>query len=227
MTVQKTVQSKEEFKLIAKSEHDFYNDNLKNEGNNNVNKNKTKKRLLNVLDSIIASLIVGPLIIAFWRGTWELFIIYKNIFPLIPSTLFSMAIHLCLALTREILQEIWEKKQKKYPVLDHIIRRLYMYFFSVISIMQWRGLWDIMDDLLNAKFSKTEVTMIDGNIQGFVLATVVSTIILVYSKTLINILDSPYIICLDIENEVYDFPTRFQVKVSDFNFYRNCIRKHF
>lgn len=212
MTIHLPEKNMEDAKLIVNCAESDY----QVEVNKKEPVSKTKRRIFHILDSLIASILIGPLIISFWRGTWELIIVYKDYFPPLPSTLFSMAIHLCLALTREILQEMWEKTQKKYPVFDHIIRRLYMYFFSVISIMQWTGLWNLSDELINAKYTESENTMISGNICLLSVLTIISFFLMVLSKTLINILDAPYIICLDIENEVYDFPTRFQIKVSYF-----------
>lgn len=56
--------------------------------------------LFSVGDAIFASIVVAPLVVANWRGTWELMDLHQHYFPYAQSYILGMTIHICFSLMR-------------------------------------------------------------------------------------------------------------------------------
>lgn len=181
-----------------------------------LGKIKKSKPTLSILDTIIATCIVGPLVIFFWRGAWDLMCEYEEQLPQIPTLIISWIIQLIFAFTRETLQKLFEKKKDgRAGVVAQIVRRIYTYVFVVLCVMHWRSTSDLMDFYLGVECNE-EGDVIGGNLKALFSLSFVSLMLLIYSRTLVNMMDAPYCIVLDRDEEAFDFPTRFQIKVSLF-----------
>lgn len=175
---------------------------------------KENKPLLTVLDSVLSSCIIGPLVVFFWRGTWELQINYKDHFPLEMSFLFSIITQVCFTLTRETLQELHDSKDRSecFRFVGKILRIIYSYVFTVVCVMHWRSTWELCEKYFLVDVNE-KGTAIGGNVHYTYILAVVALMVLVGTKTVINVIDSPYCIIMDTDESAFDFPTRFHVKV--------------
>lgn len=112
-------------------------------GGGSVEQSKWKKRLLNSSDSILSLVVVGPLVICHWRGTWNGMDCYERIFPAMNCMIFGAILHCCFAILREPLHRKFNnlKARKSKTFLDKfnlfIVKKLYTYFFSLGCIMHW------------------------------------------------------------------------------------------
>lgn len=102
-----------------------------------------KKRLLNVGDSFFSLFIVSPLVISFWRGTWEYMNLYPKIYPGINCMILGAIIHCCLAILREPLHTKYNsfKSLQTTSVTTSfncfVFTKIYTYIFGIACIMQW------------------------------------------------------------------------------------------
>jgi hypothetical protein len=112
-------------------------------GVTDVEQSKWKKRLLNSSDSILSLIIISPLVISHWRGTWDGMDQYKRIFPAMNCMIFGAILHCTFAILREPLHRKFnnfkarERKTLFFKFQLFTIRILYTYFFSLGCIMHW------------------------------------------------------------------------------------------
>lgn len=163
--------------------------------------------ILYVVDSIISLVFVAPMAIAFWRGTWGLLDIHTHLFPPYATGVFGIIVHTCFLLMRQFIKDYFDdetERAKRDPIFV-IVRRLYTYTYSVMSVMQWRGCWTAFDQL----FVENRT-----NMRWTISATLVSTFSLIMLKSLTNSLATPCILILDSLDACYNIPTRYRVVVS-------------
>ncbi|XP_046664319.1 uncharacterized protein LOC124357000 isoform X4 [Homalodisca vitripennis] len=152
---------------------------------------------LTVMDILLSSLVVGPCVVGFWRGTWEYMEAYRSAFPLWWTLWVSGALHLVFTLLRQEFAEQFRRGGLRYI----IISRCYIYVFSVSCAMQWRSTWMILEDCINCY-----------DVRYILLVTVPSTLVLFAFRLFCNTLAPPYCIALDFKPEdVFMFPTMFNI----------------
>lgn len=168
---------------------------------------KSQKRALNSIDSILAVFLFAPLVVSFWRGTWNLMNIYQekhpNAIPLWESFFFSVAILFCFTLLRDSLSQFVKKRNKTFfqRATNQILSKLYTYCFALVCIMHWRSTWMILDQYF-----------MDPN--DIVVITSLTILLLVVLRSLRNTSAPPFIVIMDYEEVTFTFPTRFGKKVS-------------
>lgn len=118
---------------------------------------RTVKRILHVIDTLVALLIVAPLVVLHWRGTWTFMDNHPEYFPPWNSFLFGGMLHTIFVLVREYLHTEFSvssdgKKSLFRTIYRHISTKLYTYMFSIGSIMHWRGGWAVLE-ILQGKYS--------------------------------------------------------------------------
>lgn len=155
---------------------------------------------LAVLDVLLSSLVVGPCVVGFWRGTWEYMEAYRDQFPLWWTLWVSCALHFVFALLREALAEHFRRGGLGYTLAS----RCYIYVFAVCCAMQWRSAWMILEEIVG--FDTPNV----------LLCTIPSTVILLAFRLFGNTLAPPYCISIDFKvDDVFVFPTTFNISVSE------------
>ena len=106
---------------------------------NPLEHSKWQKRFLNCSDSLMSLLLIAPLVVAYWRGTWGWMDEHPNIFPAMNCFLFGALIHCCLCVSRELLHT--KCNFLKFPFIKSfhlfIIKKIYTYIFSIGCIMHW------------------------------------------------------------------------------------------
>lgn len=113
--------------------------------------NRRTKRLMNLGDTCVSILIISPLAIANWRGTWSFMDHQKEFFPPWSCLLVGALLHTIFALLREYLHMQFSRpsngnKSWRRTMLRHVVTKLYTYIFSIACIMHWRGGWAVLTE---------------------------------------------------------------------------------
>ncbi|ELU16529.1 hypothetical protein CAPTEDRAFT_148107 [Capitella teleta] len=163
----------------------------------------SKRRwLFLAIDQLFAILVIAPLVIGFWRGTWSLLDIY--ITPEDPwrSHWITIGVGNCglflLAVFQDPLQRL--HTNSKWKVVKMVMPRVYVYVGSLLSVCQWRGLWGGLDVFSGM----TSSSYLHYGIAGQVFLWLFRS-----SK---NIAGSPTQICVDTADDLYVCTSRFKVK---------------
>ncbi|CAH1407051.1 unnamed protein product [Nezara viridula] len=156
-------------------------------------------RVITVVDILISSFIVTPLLICFWWGTWS-FQIYSNAFPILWSLYISTGLVFVFTLLREPLYE------KRMPgVVGLLIARIYIYAFALCCITQFYAAFTILDRLMDVRMT--------------IISVVIGVFLMSYLRSLGTLLGPPYFLFLDHKRKtVFIYPTMFQ-KGSTGNFW--------
>ncbi|XP_059619238.1 uncharacterized protein LOC132263474 [Phlebotomus argentipes] len=166
--------------------------------------NRWIKRLLHVSDTIVSLLIITPLAVAHWRGTWTFMDYHEEIFPPWHCFLLGSVLHTAFALLRESLHEEFsttsDTKSICRTIKHFIISKTYTYIFSIACILQWRGGWAVLD----YHFGHTPHVAI--------IVTAVTFVILVAIRCVRNTLAPPFVIIMDYRDSAFIFPTRFRIE---------------
>lgn len=156
--------------------------------------------IITVLDILISSFIVTPLLICFWWGTWS-FQVYSNAFPILWSLYISTVLVLVFTLLREPLYE-----KRMSGVMGLFIARIYIYAFALCCITQFYAGFSILDRLMNTPMTITSI--------------VISVFLMSYLRCLGSLLGPPYFLFLDHKRKtVFIYSTMFQKDVSIISMY--------
>lgn len=103
-----------------------------------------RRRILSLSDSLISLFIVGPLVVAYWKGTWQTMDEFPHIYLPLNCFVFGAIIHCCFCLLREPFQDKFHfslSEPKKVSVArkfkHFLIKRFCTYIFSIGIIMHW------------------------------------------------------------------------------------------
>lgn len=161
---------------------------------------------LTVLDTLLSSIVIGPAIIAYWRGTWCLIDIY--IFPdnventIISSSVIGLVGHLVFTISQNHLKS--HLHPEKHRLLYYTASRFYTYVYGIACVNLWRGAWKALDH-----YTGTETLTV-------IIPTVVSAVALAGMRTFRNLSGAPFGVVLDICQGYFEVPTMFRLVVSIF-----------
>lgn len=159
---------------------------------------------LSVLDTLLSSIVIGPAVIAYWRGTWCLIDIY--IFPdntentIISSCVIGLVGHLVFTISQNYLKNNFHPE--KHRLLYYTVSRLYSYVYGIACVNLWRGAWKALDH-----YTGTEILTV-------VIPTVVSAVALAGMRTFRNVSAAPFAVVIDICQGYFEVPTMFRLAVS-------------
>lgn len=166
--------------------------------------NKTNRILLTVFDTCITNVVIAPIAIGYWRGTW----ILSNYYIFSNDLVLSLAVSWIAGTTVQIFftfaQTYLTKKldPEKHRISFYTISRLYTYLYGLACVNAWRGSWNALD-----YFCGTDVVEV-------IVPTVISFMVLIFMKTKRNLLSIPYIMCLDRQTDYFYVQTMFKLPVS-------------
>lgn len=164
------------------------------------------------LDIIFSSIIAAPIIINYWRSTWNLmgYFLYPND-PLL-SALGSCALatfgHFAFSYYQEKLNKTFHPDKHRITFL--LCSRLYTILYGIVCVNGWRGGWMLMD-----QYVPLTVAMLSA-------ITIVSAILLAMCKGLRNISSAPFAISTDHSKDYFVVPTMFKSSVSAFGDQELC-----
>lgn len=112
--------------------------------------NRKKKRLLHTYDTFLSMLIICPLVITNWRGTWAFMDHNEKYFPSWNCYIVGGVLHTTLVILREYLHLAFATsndgiKSWRRTVLRHLVTKMYTYTFSIACVLHWRGGWALLD----------------------------------------------------------------------------------
>lgn len=159
--------------------------------------------LLELIDNLYASFIVGPLVVAYWRGTWNLMADY--IYPSDYPT--SLVISLGLGLFGHLMAHLFQTSLRRYlnadrhRLLFYIGSRVYTEIYGTVCVNSWRGGWEMIN-----LYTTHDVLYV-------ILITLGCALLLALLKGLRNVTGSPFVVVNDTRREYFDVPTYFKTSV--------------
>lgn len=161
---------------------------------------------LMLLDILFSSVIAAPIVIAHWRGTWNLipFLFFENdpLANAIATTFLGIIGHFIFFYCQNWLNRTFHPDKHRLTFM--VVSRIYTAVYGFISISAWRGPWTIMD--LHSKD-------IDC-IPKLITVSVICIIVLVFFKGLRNISSTPFGVSTDHSKDYFVTPTMFKSSVS-------------
>ncbi|KXJ78862.1 hypothetical protein RP20_CCG003261 [Aedes albopictus] len=159
--------------------------------------------LLELLDNLYASFVIGPLVVGYWRGTWNLAgeYIYPQDLP--TSLIVSLSVGVIGHLIFNIFQATLRRhlNADKHRLLFFFGSRLYTEIYGTICVNTWRGGWEMIN-----LYGTHDVLYV-------VLITLGCALLLAMLKGLRNVTASPFVVVNDSRREYFDIPTYFKLTV--------------
>ncbi|KXJ84029.1 uncharacterized protein LOC109432868 isoform X2 [Aedes albopictus] len=157
--------------------------------------------LLELLDNLYASFVIGPLVVGYWRGTWNLAgeYIYPQDLP--TSLIVSLSVGVIGHLIFNIFQATLRRhlNADKHRLLFFFGSRLYTEIYGTICVNTWRGGWEMIN-----LYGTHDVLYV-------VLITLGCALLLAMLKGLRNVTASPFVVVNDSRREYFDIPTYFKL----------------
>ncbi|XP_041373465.1 uncharacterized protein LOC121386581 [Gigantopelta aegis] len=107
---------------------------------------KNRDRVVGVLDFLISNLVIGPLVVFYWRGTWEL--LDMHLLPESPklSNWVSLIIGVVIGVASGLLQSAFCRVSLRFsPAVFVIFSRVYGYVLAFGVVNHWRGVWLLLN----------------------------------------------------------------------------------
>lgn len=156
--------------------------------------------VLDFLDYCFASLVVAPLVVSYWRGTWNLLEVY-----LCPGEkIHSSVVSLIIGILGHLVFTIWQGSFRGHFDPDHhrltfyCGSRLYTSIFGIICVNCWRGGWQLIDH-----YTARNMTTI-------LSITIIAIISLMYLKALRNVTGPPFVVIPDHPREHFHVQTMYK-----------------
>lgn len=126
------------------------------------------KRLLNISDTLIALIIVTPLVVAYWYGTWVFMDRNAEYFPPVPTLIFGSVWHLMVVLSRHHVHEKMKTPENEEKTIfnrtyKYIFTKLFIYTFSINCIMVFRAIFLLCAPYGNGDFKIFYFKYINSN----------------------------------------------------------------
>lgn len=159
--------------------------------------------LLELIDTFFATIILAPLIVGYWRGTWDLMEVYLFRGEKPASQIASLVIGIIGHLVFTIFQDAFKKNLNpdKHRLIYYVASRLYTYIYGIVCVNGWRGGWQLLDHYTT------------HNVTYVILITLACALILACIKSLRNITASPFVLVNDQSQEYFDVRTMFKLSV--------------
>ncbi|CAK9830947.1 hypothetical protein ANTRET_LOCUS8027, partial [Anthophora retusa] len=163
---------------------------------------KKQKRILSIIDAFLSLILIAPMTVGFWRGTWTLMDIYGDIFPGWLTFIVGITVHTCFAILKNFFHaRVIDPSKKKTCLKKYLCKSMqifYTYVFGVACNMQWRGSWIIF----NYFFLDNDWALI-----GVTSGTLMSLTIV---RSVRNLIAVPSVVAVDKLSYVFRFPTRYK-----------------
>ncbi|XP_050089561.1 uncharacterized protein LOC126573456 isoform X2 [Anopheles aquasalis] len=156
-----------------------------------------------LLNNIYAALVIGPLVIGFWRGTWnlmdELLFPHDELWRMVVLMVFGNGGHLLFMLLQDKLTEWLDVHE--HPVAFYCWSRLYTYVYGAMCVATWRGGWILIDHFTTPP-----------DLLFFIEASIVVLLVLGTVNSFCNVAGAPFV--NDSPSGYFNVPTYFKAKGS-------------
>ncbi|KAG8327983.1 hypothetical protein J6590_006159 [Homalodisca vitripennis] len=155
---------------------------------------------LTLLDTLLSTLVISPLVVCYWRGTWGIMDVY--VYPDNPghSGLASLASGLGGILVFTLGQNPLARclHPDRHRLVYYLCSRGYTAVFGFCCVNSWRGAWKLLD-------------LYTGPGVDVVVAVTLSAVVtLAGARTLRNISAPPFAIVTDRREGYFEVPTMFK-----------------
>ncbi|XP_050089560.1 uncharacterized protein LOC126573456 isoform X1 [Anopheles aquasalis] len=159
------------------------------------------EHLLQLIDYLYASLVVAPLVVGYWRGTWNLMAEYIYPSDLRTSLLVSLAIGIVGHLMFNLFQASFRQhlNADKHRIVFYVGSRGYTFLYGMVCVNGWRGGWQLID-----LYTTHDVLYV-------VLITLGCLFLLGCLKGVRNVMSAPFVLVNDSQQEYFDVPTYFKL----------------
>ena len=123
----------------------------------------SRAMILFLVDNILSGLIIGPLTVMYWRGTWSLLNVY--LFPNDQAasawTCFVVGNVglLCLVYLQNPLTRWLRLDRPLHWIFGY---HLYTYVLGGLNVCQWRGIWHLLDHYTGVNLHSAWITFAIG-----------------------------------------------------------------
>uniref|UniRef100_A0A1Q3FS56 Putative conserved plasma membrane protein n=1 Tax=Culex tarsalis TaxID=7177 RepID=A0A1Q3FS56_CULTA len=159
---------------------------------------------LELLDNLYASCVIAPLVVCYWRGTWNLMgeYIYPSHHPtsLMISLAFGVFGHLVFNIFQGTLRS--HLNADKHRLVFYVVSRIYTEIYGTVCVNTWRGGWELIN------------LYTTHNVLYIVVITPACVVLLALVKGLRNITASPFFVVIDCRREYFTVPTYFKLSGS-------------
>ncbi|XP_069117795.1 uncharacterized protein [Argopecten irradians] len=146
--------------------------------------------LISMANALINLAIVSPLVVCFWRGTWELMDVYLFPDDFELTAWISVAIGNAIIFLFSIFQGYFSNLNKiKNPFIYFVFSRLHIYLLGFGCVNQWRGVWFLQDHYTGKTW------------QSATGSTIIGVSVLSCMRCLSGIIASPLLLCRDNDKE--------------------------
>lgn len=167
-------------------------------------RNTMHDAFLVLLDILFSSIIAAPVVIAHWRGAWNLmqFIFFPQdpLASAVATTFLGIIGHFIFFYCQNWLNRNFHPD--KHRLIFMVVSRIYTLIYGFICIAAWRGPWALMDMYCTP------------HIPTLTAVTVISTVLLVFCKGLRNVSSTPFGVSTDHSKDYFNNPTMFKSSVS-------------
>lgn len=157
--------------------------------------------VLMAIDAALSTAVITPVVVTYWRITWNLMDIYVVPGDRASSTVASLAIGFFGLFVFTLVQHRLKSylRPRKHTVMYYVLSRSYTAAFAYSCVNSWRGVWDAMD-------------MVTGTRAPVLAASVALSICTLASmRTLRNIIAPPIAILTDNYDGYFEVPTLFRI----------------
>jgi hypothetical protein len=166
-------------------------------------KMSTHSVVLELLDTGFSSFVVAPLVVSYWRGTWNLADTYLIPSDQVQSKVASLIIGIVGHLVFTIGQE-WFRNNftpDRHRLTFYVVSRVYTSIFGIVCVNCWRGGWQLIDH-----YTAQNMTTI-------LSITIFAIVCLMMLKTIRNVTATPFVVVNDSSSEYFDVPTMYKKSV--------------
>lgn len=166
--------------------------------------------LLSLADLAWSSLVVAPLVVLFWRGTWDILSLWvypkfsaldspHNAARLEKSGLVCFVVGLVLRILLDLVKPfLGEALQPKGKIIKHLGRLVFTGLYSVGGVSFWRGTWYLMRLDVGEKTVPLLVVLVGG------------VAVIIFSKISRTLMSSPLSLCQDSHDATFEVSSFFR-----------------
>jgi len=119
--------------------------------------------VLFILDNLLSALVIGPLVVFYWRGTWELLDVYlfpdnKEASGWTCTSVGNVGL-LCIVYLQNPLARWLRVDNPLHWLLGF---HLYTYVLGALNVCHWRGLWVLLDHYTGVSLISSWITFAIG-----------------------------------------------------------------
>ncbi|CAH1261384.1 Hypp2330 [Branchiostoma lanceolatum] len=152
----------------------------------------------------VVGLLITPMVVSYWRGTWGLMDRYLLPREPVYSPWVSVGIGVPLLLMLNLLQSPLRRLAGRTDscVVQHVCHVLYVYVHGFANVNHWRGVWKLLDVYTGI------------NATSVVVCAVLAVVVKAVMRTLYNTLAPPILVATDFSSDPFTITTRFRTDSS-------------